>query len=129
MATDGSMAVWSEHRNDAAEASAEVHFNYWLIRGHNTVARDFVEIGILVRNAHQVERIQIYLPGSWNVEDCAPRFADPNVAQGIFNEQLTAAVGAPPGPQRVEYISFQQTMSEQSTQRSYHKLFKVKARC
>jgi hypothetical protein len=43
------------------------------------------------------------LPGRWEgAEDCGPRFASPEIAQGIFNEQLTAAVTGAPGPQRVD---------------------------
>src|SRR4051812_37253716 len=108
MATGGSMAVWSEHRNGGANASAEVHFNYWRIagdrafipRGHVPV-RDFVEVGVLLNRPSEVERVQIYLPGTWDVEDCGPRFASPDIAQGIFNEQLTATVTGAPGPQRI----------------------------
>jgi hypothetical protein len=60
MTTDGSMAVWSEHRIGGTSASAEVHFNYWRIQGDTTfvarsggAARDFVEVGVLLNNPDQ----------------------------------------------------------------------------
>ena len=56
MTTDGSMAVWSNHVVGGANASAEVHFNYWRITGDPTFTpqngnppRDFVEVGVLFR--------------------------------------------------------------------------------
>jgi hypothetical protein len=109
--TDGSMAVWSFLKVDApADASAEVHFNYWRIAGDPTFKptdnfprRDFVEIGVLLTNAARVDSVRIYLPGQqWAIEDCGARFISPDIAQAIFNVQLTATVPGAPGPLRVE---------------------------
>jgi hypothetical protein len=70
MTTDGSMAVWSEHRTGCSGASAKVHFNYWRLAGNKAfvpkngkVARDFVKVGVLLNNPNDVERVNIYLPG------------------------------------------------------------------
>lgn len=106
MAADGSMAVWSEFRDGATDAVAEVHFNYWRIIGDASFFRrirgsikDFIEVGVLLENAPSVEKVVIFLPGlpgTWTVEDCGPRFASPDIAHGIFNAPLTSNYAAHP---------------------------------
>jgi hypothetical protein len=114
MTADGSMAVWSEHKAAASGATAEVHFNYWrlagdatFVRATNGAAKDFVEVGVLLAKATEVEQVSIYLPGLpnvWTLEDCGPYFGMPEIAQGIFNEELTSNASSPPGPRRVDLL-------------------------
>jgi hypothetical protein len=118
MSADGSMAAWCVPREDAPNSTAEIHLNYWRIAGDATFvrktngqARDFAEVGVLLAAPATIERIHIYLPGeAWDLEDCGPRFNDPQIAQGIFNEVLTSNVSGPPGPQRTELLRQDQTL-------------------
>ncbi|BCP52693.1 hypothetical protein K32_13100 [Kaistia sp. 32K] len=112
MAVDGSMALWCVHRAGQEEARAELHFNYWRLAGdadfkksNGAVVRDFIEVGILLFDPTRIDSVSIYVP--WKLDrsdlmDCGPKFADPEIAQGIFNEYLTCNAGGPPGPKYVE---------------------------
>ena len=112
MSTDGGMAVWAAHKPGRTGSEAEVHFNYWRIaadpnfkptNGHPK--RDFVEVGVFLRNAADVESVKIFVPGeTWGLEDCGPKFASPEIAQGIFNIQLKTTVAAPPGPTYLDLL-------------------------
>jgi hypothetical protein len=112
MPADGSMAVWCEHKSNAAGAAAEVHFNYWriagdaaFVRSSKGTAKDFIEIGVLLSQAPHVEKVNIYLPGQpsiWRIEDCGPYFKEPYIAQAIFSERLSSNTAE--GPQRVDLL-------------------------
>jgi hypothetical protein len=104
MAADVSMAIWCVHRLGSSGATSEVHFNYWWIAGEtkDSSVRDFAEIGVMVSDPRSIEKICIYLPSQvepQDVSDCGRFFAEPHLAQGIFNEPL-ASVNHPSG--RVE---------------------------
>ena len=114
----GSMAVWCEHRVGAIGASAEVHFNYWRIAGdrsfvrrawwYGTRARDFIESGILISDPRSVERVSIYLPGqNWEIADCGSLLGLPDLAEGIFNKDLTCNVAAHPASVELLYAGQQ----------------------
>ncbi|MGE0603316.1 MAG: hypothetical protein AB7O46_05960 [Xanthobacteraceae bacterium] len=115
MKVNGSCAVWSELLNEAVPCDGEVHFNYWrLSRPRNrllawviscfvTPKRDFVEVGVWLDNPAAVSKVVIYLPGhEWSLEDVGLKFNNPNIAQGIFNEQLTSRRAGDPQPPCVE---------------------------
>ncbi|AWO90838.1 hypothetical protein [Bradyrhizobium diazoefficiens] len=118
MTADGSMAVWGRQKaGTAASASVEVHFNYWRIAGvkvaktpetkkyADIAGKDFVEIGIFLRGAANVDHFSMYLPGlgsDWRLEDCGHRFAQFEIAQGIFNLQLSSQLNGAPGPKRID---------------------------
>jgi hypothetical protein len=102
---NGSMAVWCKPVNDKHSATAEVHFNYWRMPSGETENADFAEIGILLTHPESINEICIYVPievSDDDLEDCAPYFSNPDIAQGIFNEALTVSKKGAGGPQRVE---------------------------
>src|SRR3546814_4907703 len=84
--------------------AADLHFKYWRIAGDPTLlakatktVEDFIEIGLLVTDITQIEKIRLYVPTRIrlaSVEDCAPYLAQSQFAQGIFNEvfKITAPV-------------------------------------
>ncbi|SDD32862.1 hypothetical protein SAMN05216337_101018 [Bradyrhizobium brasilense] len=118
MTADGSMAVWGRRKAGAtAVPTVEVHFNYWRIAGAKVkktseakklseiAGKDFVEIGIFLRGAAEVDQFSIYLPGigtDWRLEDCGHRFAEPEIAQGIFNLPLSSHLLG--GPKRIDLV-------------------------
>jgi hypothetical protein len=112
MATQGSMAAWCTHRTGEADASAEIHFNYWRVTQKSrffwqklSPSRDFVEVGVLVTNPSKIETIQIFLPfevGDDGIKDCGPLFGRVRIAQGIFNEALTCNLAT--NPHRVDLL-------------------------
>jgi hypothetical protein len=120
MTADGSMAVWGRQKaGTTAGASVEVHFNYWRIAGakvaktpearkYSEIAgKDFVEVGIFLRGAADVDHFSVYLPGvgsDWRLEDCGHRFSQFEIAQGIFNLQLSSQLNGAPGPKRIDLI-------------------------
>lgn len=118
MAADGSMAVWGRQKaGTAAGPSVEVHFNYWRNAGAKIAktpeaksnpeiaGKDFVEVGIFLRGAADIDNFSIYLPGmGWRVEDCGHRFSQFEIAQGIFNLQLSSQLNGAPGPKRIDLV-------------------------
>jgi hypothetical protein len=106
--------VWCAHTAGFADATAEVHFNYWRITGDADFvrsargkARDFAEIGILLVNPASVESVSVYLPATpdaWEIRDCGPYFEQTDIAQGIFNEMITSNIRGYPGPRWVELL-------------------------
>ncbi|MCK1298146.1 hypothetical protein IVB33_05420 [Bradyrhizobium sp. 24] len=120
MTADGSMAVWGRRKaGTATAATVEVHFNYWRIAGSKVkktsdakklseiAGKDFVEIGIFLRGAAEVDQFSVYLPGvgtDWRLEDCGHRFAELEIAQGIFNLQLSSHLLGAPGPKRIDLV-------------------------
>lgn len=106
----GSMAVWCVAGGDASEASMETHFNFWRIAGDKDFKgrpqnppRDFLEIGLLIKNPQPVQRICVYLPIKIDrraVQDAGVQLAHTAVAQGIFNEKLHCVTT--PAPERIE---------------------------
>jgi hypothetical protein len=128
VAADGGMAVWGVFKEDAVRSAvAEVHFNYWrltedppllrrvwnyLRRRSPLAGKDFVEVGVQLTSPSEVEKVFIYLPGPpdhWHLEDCGQRFADKDIAHGIFNVLLSATPQGPPGPKRVALTNFDET--------------------
>jgi hypothetical protein len=60
---------------------------------------------VRLEDATQIDNVKIFLPGppsAWIVEDCGPRFSSPDIAQGIFNEELTSNVATL--PRRIELL-------------------------
>ncbi|MBA8838429.1 hypothetical protein [Ochrobactrum sp. RH2CCR150] len=106
----GSMAVWCLANGDVASTNMETHFNFWRIAGDKDFkgrpqcpARDFLEIGLLIKNPASIERINIYLPVDVerkSIQDAGVQLAQTSVAQGIFNEKLQCVVT--PAPARIE---------------------------
>jgi hypothetical protein len=84
----------------------EVHFNYWHIAGDEEFARkarssvlDFAEVGVMLDRPEKIDRVCIFLPFRVTAEkiaDCSDRLAQPELAQGIFNEVLTTTTAAAP---------------------------------
>jgi hypothetical protein len=112
MLSDGTIAIWSVPRQGCVGTLAEAHFNYWRLAGGKSIkqrgtglrrkiADDFLEIGLLYDDLLQVDAIRIFIPTLVTrtmVEDCAPLLANPDFAQGIFNEVLSTTrngVGQP----------------------------------
>jgi hypothetical protein len=97
--SNGSMAVWCSSRPNTQPTSIETHFNYWRMAGRgqvwffqNTERRDFLEVGVMVRDSASIETISIYVPFAVNgnsIEDLGHYFVEPALAQGIFNEVLS----------------------------------------
>lgn len=92
--------------------------NYWRLAGDEEfrrvarrqghVADDFLEVGVMLDDPRQVERVCVYLPADIDrraVEDCAPYLRRPEIAQGIFNDRLTTIASARPGPRCFELHS------------------------
>ena len=55
--------------------------------------KDFIEVGVLLKEPETVDRICLYVPHSvatTELTDCANYFARAPIAQGIFNEMLSA---------------------------------------
>jgi hypothetical protein len=116
MSSSKSLAVWCAPRVNSTSSAIDAHFNYWRIAGDEEFARtakkeakkevnDFLEIGVMLDDPHQIERVYIYLPqliADVAITDCSDYFAEPNLAQGIFNEVLAVGWAAPPGPREVE---------------------------
>lgn len=109
MPNNGTIAIWCVPRANSAATDLEAHFNYWRIAGEPGFAaksakrvQDFIEIGLLVTDITQIEKICIFVPTTVQraaVEDCAPYLAHSQFAQGIFNEvfQIMAPVAGGPG--------------------------------
>lgn len=99
MPNTGTIAIWCVPNANSTPTDLEAHFNYWRIAGDpafvasstNTLG-DFIEIGLLVTDITQIEKIRIYMPTKITrslIEDCAPYLAQSQFAQGIFNEVFT----------------------------------------
>src|SRR3546814_12046486 len=109
MPNNGTIAVWCVPRANAAPTELEAHFNYWRNAGDPTLlakatktVEDFIEIGLLVTDITQIEKIRLYVPiriRRASVEDCAPYLAQSQFPQGIFNEvfKITAPVAGGTG--------------------------------
>jgi len=109
MQNNGTIAIWCVPKLNSTPTDLEVHFNYWRIAGDpdftaktKKTVEDFVEIGLLITDIRQIEKIRVYLPTKINrgmVEDCAPYLAQSQFAQGIFNEvfKITAPVAGGTG--------------------------------
>ncbi len=100
------MAVWCVPRTGSQPTTLEVHFNYWRINGGPAsnrtrgTERDFIEIGLMIGDLRQIKRICVFLPQTVEhnqVIDCSQYFSDPKLAQGVFNEVLSANIAAPGG--------------------------------
>jgi hypothetical protein len=109
-----SLGVWCKPKNSQANAEIEAHFNYWRIAGDKafkpsdgTTAVDFIEVGVLIDDASQIELIRIFAPiyvDPQLVADCSEQFEDVEIAQGIFNEVLKVTGPAITGPRCVELL-------------------------
>lgn len=106
----GSMAVWCVANGDVSNTSMETHFNFWRIAGDKdfkgrpqSPPRDFLEIGVLLKNPLPVQRVCVYLPVKVErhaIQDAGVQLAHTAVAQGIFNEKLHCVTT--PAPERIE---------------------------
>jgi len=106
----GSMAIWCVADGDIANTTMETHFNFWRIAGDKDFKgrpqrppRDFLEIGLLIKNPATIQRINVYLPVDIErqaIQDAGVQLAKTSVAQGIFNEKLQCVVT--PAPERIE---------------------------
>ena len=106
------MAVWCIPRSPEMESAAEAHFNYWRISGDEDFRRlasyevsDFLEIGVMLDDPSKIDRVCIYIPQTVDpksVTDCSEHFSRPSIAQGIFNEVLSASASGRPGPRYIE---------------------------
>ncbi len=104
------MAVWCVANGDVSNSSMETHFNFWRIAGDKdfkgrpqSQPKDFLEIGLLIKNPSPVQQVNIYLPVGVEpqaIEDAGARLAQTSVAQGIFNEKLECTTT--PAPERIE---------------------------
>lgn len=104
------MAVWCVANGDVSNTKMETHFNFWRIAGDRdfkgrpeSPPRDFLEIGLLLKNPSPVQRINIYLPANVErqaIQDAGVQLAHTSVAQGIFNEKLQCVTT--PAPARIE---------------------------
>jgi len=105
MNNNGTMAVWCVPRPGSNSTDLEAHFNYWHIDGDDrargkTAHSDFVEVGLMVTDIAQIDRICIYVPAAIDrsaIKDCAPYLAKGEFAQGIFNEVLATTAPVPGG--------------------------------
>ncbi|NWK99181.1 hypothetical protein DM806_26685 [Sphingobium lactosutens] len=109
MPNNGTIAIWCVPRANSAPTDLEAHFNYWRIAGDpaflakaRNAVEDFIEIGLLVTDITQIDRIRIYIPTKVHrssVEDCARFLSQSQFAQGIFNEvfKITAPVAGGTG--------------------------------
>jgi len=109
MPNNGTIAIWCVPRANSAPTDLEAHFNYWRIAGDpaflakaRKTAEDFIEIGLLVTDITQIDKIHVYMPTRihrTSVGDCAPYLAQSQFAQGIFNEvfKITAPVAGGSG--------------------------------
>ena len=110
MPKNGTMAIWGVPKAGSAGTEVEAHFNYWRLSGDKAFRKkqsakgevhDFLEVGIMVDDIHQIESICIYVPAvvaSKMIEDCAPLLGKAEFAQGIFNEVLAVTTPAAGGP-------------------------------
>lgn len=106
----GSMAVWCVANGDVTNTTMETHFNFWRIAGDKDFKgrpqcppRDFLEIGLLIKNPAHIQRINVYLPVDverQSIQDAGVQLGKTSVAQGIFNEKLQCVVT--PAPVRIE---------------------------
>ncbi|MGU3398267.1 hypothetical protein ACLBWS_00735 [Brucellaceae bacterium D45D] len=106
----GSMAIWCVANGDVTNTTMETHFNFWRIAGDKDFKglkefppKDFLEIGLLIKNPTPLQRVKIYLPvdiDRQSIQDAGVRLSDTSVAQGIFNEKLQCV--ATPAPARIE---------------------------
>jgi hypothetical protein len=88
----------------------ETHFNFWRIAGDKDFKgrpqnppKDFLEIGLLIKNPQPVQQICVYLPVKIDrseIKDAGVQLAHTAVAQGIFNEKLDCVTT--PAPERIE---------------------------
>ncbi|WP_282129117.1 hypothetical protein [Roseobacter litoralis] len=91
MSDKKTIAFWCENADVGIQSSAEFHVNLWHFS--NKKRSDFFEIGILVKDPAALSAIRVYVPfsvGYNEVEDLGERFANPELAQGIFNEALSS---------------------------------------
>ncbi|MGV2111674.1 hypothetical protein ACQZ46_10380 [Agrobacterium salinitolerans] len=106
----GSMAIWCVTNGDITNTTMETHFNFWRIAGDKdfrgrlqSPARDFLEIGLLIKNPAPIQHINVYLPvdvEKQSIQDAGVLLAKTSVAQGIFNEKLQCVLT--PAPERIE---------------------------
>lgn len=104
------MAIWCVANGDVAKTSMETHFNFWRIAGDKDFKgrpehppRDFLEIGLLIKNPAPIQKINVYLPVDierQSIKDAGVQLGKTSVAQGIFNEKLKCVVT--PAPARIE---------------------------
>jgi len=97
--TSGSMAIWAQH-NGAGPGTIEVHVNFWRLSGHRRfwwrTARDapsdLIEIGVMLSEPRAVEAVSLFVPAAVRrdeVEDLGQHFSRVELAEGIFNEDLS----------------------------------------
>lgn len=94
MSDKKTIAFWCEKSNDGVETTAEFHVNLWHFS--NNTRSDFFEIGVLVDDPNVLSSIKVFVPfelGYEQIGDLGTEFLEPNLAQGIFNEPLSAAIG------------------------------------
>ena len=106
MASNKSIGIWCTPAPDKGPIEVEVHFNYWRIqphttlwssistRGRETSNGDFFEVGVMVKDIRNANKIHIFIPTPLsrdNICDCSRYFAEHEIAQGIFNEPLKVA--------------------------------------
>jgi len=114
MSSNKSIGIWCSPVPGKGPIRLEVHFNYWRIQSHSrwyhpitsrfgdTSGADFVEVGVWIDDVQLVERIHIFIPTRIDpaaICDCSPHFTTGEIAQGIFNEVLSASyTKGPNGP-------------------------------
>lgn len=101
---DGSIAVWSKAFKNAEQKSINVHLNFWHLfrsslhkRKAKLLVKDFLDIGLSIKNPQNIEAINLYLPFSVNsasIEDVGEKSARFACANGIDGDEYTCEVKA-----------------------------------
>ncbi|MCM2505503.1 hypothetical protein NDN16_17690 [Aureimonas altamirensis] len=84
------IAFWCEKSKGAGDTGAEYHVNLWHFSDRKR--SDFFEVGILVDDPSAICAIRIFVPihlDRGQIRELGAEFAEPNLAQGIFNEPLS----------------------------------------
>lgn len=84
------IAIWcSSAKTQSASHSLEVHFNLWKL-GKKTNANCFLDIGLMIQNATNVNHLNIFIPepvAISNIEDLGKTFREkPDLISSLFNE-------------------------------------------
>lgn len=100
------MAIWCINRAGAQDSDVELHFNFWRlprrrlrekIRNLRWTANDFIEIGVMLNGPKAIQEVCIFLPFHIDkdaISDCGPYFENVDIAEGIFNEQMSVEIPA-----------------------------------
>lgn len=101
---DGSIAVWSKAFKNAEQTSINVHLNFLHLfrsplhkRKAKPLVKDFLDIGLSIKNPQNTEAINLYLPFSVNsasIEDVGEKSARFACANGIDGDEYTCEVNA-----------------------------------